>query len=396
MNISRLKALLGATALTVVAVGAAHAGGFNRGTADTDILFEEGDAARAGITVVSPNRGKDSYRPTGSPASFSASGFENPSYVIPSAAAKYKINDAFACAATYTTPFGGHSDYTGFRINGVLVGFDPTSMTGSSEQDFVTHEFGATCAYGVDAGKGRFSLLGGVFYQTLDFEQWVGGPARPYKFSLEDNQFGYRIGAAYEIKEIALRAQVMYRSAVDIDASGDLSRTFDGMSLGPATGWGKFPQSLEAKVQTGIAPGWLAYGSVKWTDWSVMDVINYNMPLSPVNQTLNFFWRDGWTVTGGIGHAFTDTIAGTANITWDRGVGTGHDISTDMWSFAVGGSYKPSNNVEIRGGLALLYFAAGSQDFRQVGPGVDAPSPGIYTADSDVGYAGNLSMNIKW
>ncbi|MRX31825.1 outer membrane protein transport protein [Aminobacter sp. MDW-2] len=391
MNISRLKALLGATALTIVAAGAAQAGGFSRGTADTDILFEEGNAARAGVTVVAPNRTRDSYS-----GGIPASGFENPTYVIPSVAAKYKVNDAFACALTYTTPFGGHSDYTGLRINGALVGFDPTSLTGSSEQEFLTHEFGGTCSYGVDVGKGRFSLLGGLFYQSLDFEQWVGGPTRPLKFSLQDGQVGYRVGAAYEIKEIALRAQVMYRSATDIDATGDLSFTSNGAVLGPATGWGKFPQSFEAKVQSGIAPGWLAYGSVKWTDWSVMDVINYKTPLSPANQTLNFFWQDGWTVTGGVAHAFTESFAGTASVTWDRGVGTGHDISTDTWTFGIGGSYKPNSNVEIRGGLGLLYIAAGSQDFRQVGPGTDVPSPGIYTAESDIGYAGSLSLAVKW
>lgn len=393
MNISRLKALLGATALTIVAASAAQAGGFSRGTADTDILFEEGNVARAGVTVVVPNRSKDTF--AGQPAS----GFENPAYAIPSAAAKVQISSDLACAGTYTTPFGGHSDYTKFSVSGAPVGFDPTSSTGSSEQDFVTHEFGATCAYGFDMGRGRLSLLGGVFYQTLDFEQFVGGPTRPYKFSLKDESFGYRIGAAYEIKEIALRAQLMYRSAVDVSATGDIATNPGGTSLGPATGDARFPQSLEAKFQTGVAPGWLAYGSVKWTDWSVFDTLKYTinspLPLTSPN-TLNFFWRDGWTVTAGVGHAFTDTISGTANVTWDRGVGTGHDISTDMWSLGVGGSYKPSKNIEVRGGLALLYFASGSQDFVQVGPGVDAPFPGLFTAKSDIGYAGNLSVAIKW
>ncbi|CAN7411379.1 OmpP1/FadL family transporter [Aminobacter sp. LjRoot7] len=394
MNISRLKALLGATALTIVAAGAAQAGGFSRGTADTDILFEEGNAARAGVTVVQPNRGKDTFKVGGT--TYQMSGFENPTYVIPSVAAKYKVNDALACAVTYTTPFGGHSDYTGFKGSPFPAGYDPTSLTASSEQEFVTHEFGGTCAYGFEAGKGRFSLLGGLFYQTLDFEQWVGGPTRPLKFSLSDGQVGYRIGAAYEIKEIALRAQVMYRSATDIDASGDLSFTSNGAVLGPATGWGKFPQSFEAKVQSGVAPGWLVYGSVKWTDWSVMDVINYKTPLNPLNQTLNFFWQDGWTVTGGVAHAFTESLAGTASITWDRGVGTGHDISTDTWTLGLGASYKPNSNVEIRGGLGVLFIAAGSQDFRQSGPGTDIPAPGLFTAESDVGYAGNLSLAIKW
>jgi long-chain fatty acid transport protein len=393
MNKMRVKTLLGATALSFAAMSVAYAGGFSRGTADTDILFEDGNAARAGFTVVVPNRHKDSFM--GMPTT----GFKNPAYVIPSIAAKIKITDDFSCAGTYTTPFGGHSDYTNFRIGGALAGFDPTSLTGSSEQEFVTHEFGGTCAYGFDAGRGRISVLGGLYYQTLDFEQFVGGPGQPLRFSLEDGGVGYRIGAAYEIKEIALRAQLMYRSAVDVSANGDIATNPGGVSLGPTTGDARFPQSLEAKLQTGVAPGWLVYGSVKWTDWSVFDTLDYTinaaLPLTSPN-TLNFFWRDGWTVTGGVGHAFNDQLSGTASIGWDRGVGTGHDISTDTWTFALGGSYKPTQNVEVRGGLALLYLTSGTQNFTQVGPGLDAPVPGIYHSDSDIGYAGSLSLNIKW
>lgn len=389
MNNLRLKALLGAAALSIVAT-AASAGGFSRGTADTDILFEDGNAARAGFTIVQPNRGRDSFH--GIPVD----GFENPTYVIPSVAAKYKVNDAVACALTYTTPFGGHSDYTSLTIGGVPVKYDPTSLTGSSEQEFLTHEFGATCAYGMQVGKGRLSLLGGVFYQSLDFDQWVGGPARPVLFHLTDGQVGWRIGTAYEIPEIALRAQIMYRSGTNIDASGDVSSNLSGATIGPATGWGKFPQSVEAKLQTGIAPGWLAFGSVKWTDWSVMDVINYHTALSPVDQTLNFFWRDGWTLTGGVGHAFNDNLAGLVSLTWDRGVSTGHDIQSDVWTLAVGGSYKPNKNVEVRGGLGILFIDSGSQDFTQVAPGTDVPVPGIWKSNADVGYAGSLSLAVKW
>lgn len=386
----RFKALLGAGCVSLTVIGSAHAGGFSRGTADTDILFEDGDAARAGVTVVAPNRGRDSFN--GVPVD----GFENPTYVIPSVAAKYKVNDALACALTYTTPFGGHSDYTNLTIGGAPVKFDPTSLTGSSEQQFLTHEFGGTCAYGVQVGRGRLSLLGGVFYQTLDFDQWVGGPARPFLFHLTDGQVGWRIGTAYEIPEIALRAQIMYRSGTNIDASGDVSSTLNGATIGPATGWGKFPQSVEAKLQTGIAPGWLVFGSAKWTDWSVMDVINYHTALNPADQTLNFFWRDGWTLTGGVAHSFTDQLAGLVSLTWDRGVSTGHDIQSDVWTLGFGGSYKPNKNVEVRGGLGILFIDSGSQDFTQVGPGTDVPVPGIWKSNADVGYAGSFSLALKW
>lgn len=397
MSILRRRGLLAAGCFSVALAGAAHAGGFNRGTADTDILFEEGNAARAGVTVVVPNRGRDTFKPVGSPVSFDVSGYETPSYVIPSIAAKYKINDALACALTYTTPFGGHSDFRNLSGAGLYpAGYDPTSTTGSVEQDFVTHEFGGTCAYGFETGKGRLSLLGGVYYQSLDFDQWVGGPGGPLHFKLSDGQVGWRVGAAYEIPDIALRAQVMYRSGTDIDASGDLSPTAGGKSLGPAEGHGKFPQSVEAKFQSGIAPGWLAYGSVKWTDWSVMSYVDYTTPLGP--NSLNFLWKDGWTVTGGIAHAFTDSLAGTLSLTWDRGVSTGHDIQTDVWTLGLGGSYKPNKNVELRGGLGLLFVGAGTQDYVQNRGGghTENSAPGIWHSNSDLGYAGSLSLAVKW
>ncbi|MFC5386565.1 OmpP1/FadL family transporter [Aquamicrobium segne] len=384
-------ACAGVMALFLLGMTSAQAGGFTLGTADTDILFQEGNAARAGFSVLKSERKRASF--AGQPVE----GFKNPVLVVPTLAAKYKINDAFSCALTYTMPFGGHTDYSGVSIAGMPVGFDPAtaSTTGSTEQKFLTHEFGTTCAYGIETGKGRLSLLGGVFYQRLEFDQWLGGPGGPLQLHLEDGQLGWRVGAAYEIPEIALRAQLMYRSQTKIDASGDLSLTSGAVTLGPATGWGEFPQSLEAKVQTGIAPGWLVFGSARWVDWSVMDVVNYNTTLDG-DQTLNFFWRDGWTLSGGVAHAFTDNLVGTVGLSWDRGVSTGHDIQTDMWALSFGGTYKHSQNIEIRGGLSFLFYQSGSQDFIQTGPGTSASFLGLWTADSDMGYVGSLSAVFKW
>ena len=48
---------------------------------------------------------------------------------------------------------------------------------------------------------------------------------------------------------------------------------------------------------------------------------------SPVSFDL--FYRDGWTVTGGVGHKFTETISGAASITWDRGTSTISGYQTD-------------------------------------------------------------------
>ncbi len=60
-------------------------------------------------------------------------------------------------------------------------------------------------------------MLGGVFTQSFDYTE-----SKDFgTLNLEDSAaFGYRLGAAYEIKEYALRAELMYRSQVDHDASG--------------------------------------------------------------------------------------------------------------------------------------------------------------------------------
>src|SRR6185312_1347224 len=65
-----------------------------------------------------------------------------------------------------------------------------------------------------------------------------------------------------------------------------------------ALGKGNLPQSVEVKLQSGIAPGWLAFGSVKWTDWSVQKELLVLTDNPEVGSADIYNWKDGWTVTG--------------------------------------------------------------------------------------------------
>src|SRR5690606_34117088 len=133
---------------------------------------------------------------------------------------------------------------------------------------------------------------------------------------------------------IALRGQLLYRSGTSYGADGSLTAPAAALGVGmlptpasvPAIGIGELPQSVELKLQSGIAPGWLAFGSVKWTDWSAMTTLDVVRPGAGLVSRNEYYWRDGWTVTGGVGHAFTDTISGSVSLTWDRGVSTGYDL----------------------------------------------------------------------
>ncbi|WP_018688046.1 OmpP1/FadL family transporter [Ahrensia kielensis] len=392
MSSSIKKIILGFAGATILTT-AASAGGFSRGTADTDILYEDGNfVSRSSMTFVSPTQ---NLKTQGTSAPESSDLLE--SYVIPSFAMKLEPVEDIACAGTYTTPFGGKSDYSG-----TADGYDTSSATRSVKQDFVTNELGLTCGVSFNAGPGKFTILGGAFYQSLDFEQLIGhnpkvGGVPTAALRLSDDGYGYRVGAAYEITEIALRAQLMYRSAVNVDANGSLDNLFTGKPINPfATGKATFPQSVELKVQSGVAPGWLVYGGVKWTDWSVFDVLEYNAEGTPAS--LNFFWKDGWTINGGVAHQLNDALAVTAGLTWDRGVGTGHDLQeSDVWTASAGASFKPSENVEFRGGVGYSWFGAASQDFKANGKvGGFVSAPGTSTAEAGSALGVNISAKIKF
>lgn len=426
-----ITALLAGCA-TLAAAGTATAGGYSRGTADTDLIFEEGNFnMRASVTVVMPRRGYETLTapPAGglaglTPGQSYASTDDDYSqtYAIPSMAVKFNLTDDLRCAGTYTQPFGADSEY---GEQAILFGA-LADGTGTVREGFDTNEFAATCGYKFELAKGRAWLIGGGFLQDFSYSQTVrfngqvvaagliaagvnpvealvlGGILNNTEATLKfdgDYEPGYRIGVAYEIPEIALRAQLMYRSEINHTPDGTFT-LFTGVP-DPAVGDGTLPQSVELKLQSGIAPGWLAFGSVRWTDWSVLDTLDYTIlggPL-PGDRELEYFYRDGWTVTGGIGHAFNDNISGVIGLTWDRGVSTTEDTLSDSYTAAAGVSIKDKLGGEVRFGGAISYLtsASVSAEAQPTGVGVvDEGASFAYSVGGDWVYALSAGYKIAW
>lgn len=359
--------LAGGAAL--VALSQAQAGGFNRGTANLDGLYGDTKLGLyAGVTYVSPQRSYDTITGTdvsvglvgvnpGPPptpvigpvfGTFEQTGVEFAnSYTVPYASVGGRISGDVSCVGSYSQPFGADSEYTG------AVRFHVAA------QSLETNELGLTCGYGFDLTKGRLSVIGGVFYETVDYKQaqdFTGhnfGVTGESRVELTSNDVGYRIGLGYEIPEYALKAQLMYRSQTNHHATGDYGNTpFAALSAltgrgnpatyGTATDASAYadaslPAMLDFSVQSGIAEDWLAFGSIRWTDWSVLqDIQIYEGIADQAFSTSNFFFNDGWTVTGGVGHRFKPNLSGMMSLTWDKGVSTGWDTLTDTWTVAGG------------------------------------------------------------
>jgi long-chain fatty acid transport protein len=377
LKISTLALLAAASA-----VSAAHAGGFSRGTADTDIIFEEGNFnLRAGATIVVPTR---KYTKALAPLGGSLIGTSPyETYVIPSAAIKLNVNDDLRCAGTFTQPYGGDASWV-----------VPSGPSAKKSENFTVSEVGMTCGYKFDLAKGRAWILGGVYQDVFNYKLVSAGGALRVGLNGTDNSFA--LGAAYEIPEIALRAQMMYHSGLHFDATGTTQRVaatgtaLDGLPLGVvlpiAKGNGDLPQSVDMRVQSGVAPGWLVFASAKWTDWSVTKALNL-IPAPGAAGANLYNWRDGWTVSAGVGHQFTESFSGAASITWDRGVGTGYDLSSGTWTLGAGGALKDKMGGELKFGGGITYLSSAAET--KYGPANAAVGAGW-------AYALGASYKTKW
>lgn len=384
----------------------ALAGGLERHGYDVDLLFEKSPYVFDGTaTYVMPNReiknAVDHSVPAGSPANlnnipgYSTSADEYENYVDPYVGAKAAIGDAIDCMIDYSEPWGANSN----------PGRHWTGAKDMTEIEVFSRNYGGTCSYKFDAGLGQFRVIGGGFYQE------IGGHKEALVFApevlgavglpgsglgrledMEDSGGGWRLGIGYEIPEYALRASLMYNSRVKYDnidgtldltdvpvaavglVSDPLQRAVYQRIFGvntPVSGSATLPDSLELKLQSGIAPDWLAFGSIKWTNWSLLQSVAFTckgsaafcgnaagVPLT----ALDLYYRDGWTVTGGVGHKFNEQWSGGASLTWDRGTSTVTGSQSDSWTVGLGTAYTPTENVELRFAGALGILTSGESN----------------------------------
>ncbi|MDK1376632.1 MULTISPECIES: OmpP1/FadL family transporter [unclassified Sinorhizobium] len=394
----------------MLVVSAAHAGGLERSGYNIDLLFDPSDyAAEATATYVNPQRELKNVRDTNpAPTNPLAGEFgggnlngrpnsvdDTESYWAPRIGVKAALGDSIDCMADYSQPWGAHTN----------PGQNWAGANNNIETKVESDNYAATCSYKWEMGPGYVRVIGGAFYQEVGGfkERLVQDPAfLPFGLSgvgrleLEDNGWGWRTGVAYEIPEYAMRASLVYNSAVDLD---DLTGFIDLRQLGltkyDVSGSASMPDSLELKVQSGIAPGWLAFGSVKWTDWSQLQVVKFCpatvTALTPCT-TLDLLYRDGWTISGGIGHKFNDQWSGAVSLTWDRGTSHGYGTQTDTWLLGTGVSYTPTQNVEVRLAGSVGILTSGSSgpvtfDGQVIGDDVS------YDFDND--FVGAISTSLK-
>lgn len=393
------------------------AGGLERGGYNIDQLFDTSPFSfQSGVTYVMPQRKLKNAQDIDPADGLGNNGIgggstsvdESENYAVPYIGMKGGYGPV-DCLIDYSEPFGGHTD----------PGLGWVGANNNIETEIKTRNYGATCSYKFDAGPGQLRLIGGAFYQEVEGfrERLVAPPGAILaatglvrtgigRLDMSDEAVGWRAGIAYEIPEYAFRTSLVYNSRVKYD---DLRGTVDltqvpilpiyGGHVTDVVGSAEAPDSLELKLQSGIAPDWLAFGSVKWTNWSLLQSI----PLCPTSgfcppgglTSLDLGYRDGWTITGGVGHKFNDKWAGAVSLTWDRGTSDGYGSQTDSWTLGVGASFTPTENIEWRVAGAIGVLTSGESG-TITKDGVTYGNDVTYSFGNDLATALSTSIKVKF
>jgi long-chain fatty acid transport protein len=400
------------------------AGGLDRSGYNIDLLFDQSRfSAQSAVIYVMPQRELKNVRDTdpsirpggGNLNNRSHSADDTENYAVPYIGFKAGYEDV-DCLFDYSEPFGAHTN----------PGINWAGANNNIETKIKTHNYATTCSYKFDVGPGQLRLIGGAFYQEVEgFKERLvstvpiafGTGTGVGRLDLEDNAWGWRTGIAYEIPEYAMRASLVYNSRVKYDSlSGTVDLTqvrapvapLNAAPYGAVTnvfGEAEAPDSLELKLQSGIAPDWLAFGSMKWTNWSVLQSISLcptytkGRACTATSGTqltsLDLLYQDGWTITGGIGHKFNEQWTGAVSLTWDRGTSHGYGSQTDSWTVGVGAAYNPTDNIEWRLAGALGVLTSGSSGVL-VENGVPYGTDVSYDFGNDLVAAVSTSIKVKF
>lgn len=398
------KILIGGTlAVAMMASSTAMSGGFSRGGVDYSLLYSDKKiASEVGFTFVAPQRTIDSSArlanlaagaPGASPTTFSSTNTRvDGSYFVPKGAIKAGFGDHLDCVGTFSTPFGADQD------NGLNQAVSGNAV----EFEIDTKDYGLTCSAKFNLGEtrlgqSRLRVIAGGSYLQFDgflsrqsFVDFVGVPAAVLPllpgtggaltglnaeglglFDIEDDSFTWRAGLAYEIPKSAIRISAVYTAAYDINATGTVNISQFGTPAAgitptaPISLTTELPQQVDINIQSGINEKTLAFARFNWTDWSQLGsipVTGVPSPTVPGAGAVTAFeplYRDGITITGGVGRKFTDQLSGLLSLTWDRGTSTTTGTQSNTWLVSSGLSYKANDQVDIQLGGAVGVLTSG-------------------------------------
>jgi long-subunit fatty acid transport protein len=167
---------------------------------------------------------------------------------------------------------------------------------------------------------------------------------------------------------MGVRASLMYYSNIDLSVRGVLRNLPLGgnafVAAAPFDATASIPRAVEGVVQFPISSTWFDTVSIKWVNWSVEESIPVVLAASAgplragqVLTRLNIFFLDRWTFRNTVTYQWSERLALSVAVGWDRGVSTCWTDNPNAWNSFLFGNYKVSDHLELTGGVGLIKLA---------------------------------------
>lgn len=318
-----MKRVVSGAALAALTAGGVHAGGLDRSGQGIGPLFETGRYVELSFGRISPSvSGTDlalppppatPLNPGGQP-----SGDVGNDYSQISLAWKNDISDQLSYAVILDQPFGASVTYapTSVNLGNTSAAAESTALTFLLRYK-LSDRLSVHGGPRLQRSEGDITLRGAAY-----------GPVNGYNVNLaSDTAWGYSVGAAYEIPDIALRVALTYNSEVThdfattesgplVDPDGDGPTPALPLLNGTSTTETKTPQSINLDFQTGIAEGTLLFGGIRWAEWSAFRVDPVQFGVVTGGGLVDL--EDTVTYTLGIGRRFNETWSGSAFVVYEK------------------------------------------------------------------------------
>lgn len=322
------------------------------------------------------------------------------SQAIPHGYIVHQINDKVWFGLGMTVPFGMGTEYdddwanSGHGISATILTFDLNPNFAFKLNEKFSVGFGASIQY-AQADLKKRSII------HADLSSAGGAKDTPIgdmqsEIDADSIAWGWNVGFMWSPTE-NLRVGVSYRSQIRHDAEGDLTvedpdfysgfegigavvtpqlGTFDGFATVTAPAWAM------ASVAWDINDLVSLYGTFRWTDWSSFDKLeitsNGAINGNPIGETITNKWRDTYLGSVGMDLRLTDWWTLRGGIAYESSPIANPQYRTaiipdaDRWWFAIGSSFKWSDNFQTDVSFAHLhgvhernlYGADGSKDGR--------------------------------
>ena len=309
----------------------------------------------------------------------------NKSQAIPHGYIVHQINDKAWFGLAMTVPFGMGTEYDNdwagneHGISATILTFDLNPNFAFKLSEKFSVGFGASIQYASADLKIRKNIMGELAEKSPSSLPITDASVRS-EIDADSIAWGWNVGMMWSPLE-NLRFGVSYRSKITHDAEGDLS--IDQLSVESSTPG--FDSILAGRLEdmqmygdmtgaaTVTAPAWAMasvawdvndlvslYGTFRWTDWSSFDELKIDGNGQTVSTIPNK-WRDTYLGSLGMDLRLTDWWTLRGGIAYESSPIANPQYRTaiipdaDRWWFAIGSSFKWSDNFQTDVSFAHLH-----------------------------------------